>query len=71
MSIQNKRILHYISKVGTFMFLYGVIYMLLKLVISWMPFIKSDSLIYVPILSVLTIFIIKKYIKIYSPYNRH
>lgn len=72
----KRKILHYISKTGTFMFLYGLIYMIIEytigliLGISDKDFFGGASLS-VPLISIATLFVIGRCFKISSPYDRH
>lgn len=72
MSISKNRILHYISKTGTFMLLYGLIYIIQDLIFGRVELINHD-LWGIPIkfllFSTISIFLITKYIKIGSPYK--
>lgn len=74
MNPKLRKVLHYISIVGTFMMVYGAIYLSLKYTIGRMPLIK-DTLIFgsvpleIPLFTVTSLLIMKKFIRISSPYQ--
>lgn len=76
MNPKNRKILHFISKSGTYMFLYGLIYMILNYILGQVPVIKNISIISdiplsLPLNSILTVTIISKFIRVSSPYDPH
>ncbi len=75
MNPKQKKILHYISVTGTFMFIYGVIYMILRYTVGLIPFIKNTLLfgvfpLEIPLFIVSTLLIIRKFIRFSSPYRQ-
>lgn len=66
------QILHYVSAIGTFMLLYGAIYLILRYTIGQIPLIKNTTIyglpIEVPLFSVAAITFIATCVKISSPY---
>jgi uncharacterized membrane protein len=68
--IKKNQILHYISKIGTFMFLYGLIYMVLNFFVGLLPIEKNETIV-IPVLITATILIIRSFFKIGSPYKRY
>jgi hypothetical protein len=69
-----KKFLHVVSVIGTFMFLFGAIYMIMKYTIGRLPIIKNTSLLgkvplEVPLFVAATLLIMKRFIRISSPYR--
>ncbi len=74
MSLNKYEILHHISKLGTFMFLYGLIYVIQDLIFGKFQILNDYLIKGLPIkfvmFSFVSIFIIAKFIKIGSPYKK-
>lgn len=73
MSISKNVILHYISKTGTFMFLYGLIYIIQDLIFGRIKLINNHLIWGIPVkflvFSCISVFLISKFVKIGSPYK--
>lgn len=74
MSINKNEILHHISKFGTFMLLYGLIYVMQDLIFGRLQILNGNIIEGLPlkfvIFSIVSVFIISKFIKIGSPYKK-
>lgn len=68
----KKKLLHYISMAGTFMFLFGIIYLLQKYTIGLFLSLNSQVVMGIPldilIFTPSTLIIMKCFFKIQSPY---
>jgi hypothetical protein len=68
-----KKSLHVISMVGTYMMLFGFIFLIQQLTIGMIPFIRDLEIYGLPVPSIifvtLTILFINKFITISSPYK--
>ncbi len=74
MSVDRNEILHIISKLGTFMLLFGIIYALQDVTLGQLEILNHLILEGLPIkfvfFSVISVFIILRFIKIGSPYKK-
>ncbi|QOH62390.1 hypothetical protein DI243_13790 [Paenibacillus polymyxa] len=69
-----RKILHIFSVTGTFMMLYGGIYLILKYTIGRIPIIQGLYIfgtvpLQIPLFMIITLLIIKRFIRISSPYQ--
>ncbi|OMF17264.1 hypothetical protein BK131_04685 [Paenibacillus amylolyticus] len=73
MIIKKNEFLHYVSKIGTFMVLYGLLYIVQDLTIGLLPFMNDWFIGEVPmkflIFSFVSVAVILKFVKIGSPYK--
>lgn len=66
----NVKVMHYMSKIGTYMVLYGVLYYAQYFTIGLLPIFNNSLVGSFILFSITSIIFIYKYINISSPYKK-